>query len=53
MAVIPTSAVIQDCAINSLYKFLIGFHMGKQVQILAGDILRSKAATFLREKNWQ
>lgn len=53
MVVVPTSAVIRDCIINSTYKFLVGFHMGKQVQILAGDVLHSKADTFMREKNWQ
>ena len=55
MAVIPTSVVIQDCTINSRYKFLIGFHMGEQVHILS-DVIRSKAATVTREKigsNWK
>jgi len=53
MAVVQTSVVIQDCTINSRYKFLIGFRMGKQVQILSGGALRSKAATITREKFWQ
>ena len=56
MAVIPTSVVIQDCTINSRYKFLIGFHMGKKVQILSGDAIRSKDANVTREKlgsNWK
>jgi hypothetical protein len=56
MAVIPTSAVAQNCTINNRYKFLVGFHMGKQVQILSGDALRSKATTVMLEKigsNWK
>jgi hypothetical protein len=50
MTVIPTSAVIRDCAVNSRYKFLIGFYMGNQVHTLSVDALLSKSATDTREK---
>jgi geranylgeranyl pyrophosphate synthase len=56
MTVIPTSAAIEDCAINRRHKSLIGFHMGKQMQILSGDALRSTATTVMREiigSNWK
>jgi hypothetical protein len=56
MTVIPISAVIRYCAINSGYKVLIGFHIGNQIQILSDDVLRSKAATVTQKiigSNWK